>query len=67
MHVVVVFWNDFKAGVVEGYDVAFVHGDRLVSWLSEQRQTVVDPNQVAETAACIKKLRPPEHAFRWSR
>jgi hypothetical protein len=63
---VVVFWNDFTAGVVEDRDVVFVHGHRLVPWLREQTPTL-DRERVAGVAACIKQVRPPEHTSWWAR
>jgi Nuclease-related domain len=61
---VMVFWNDFDAGLVEGENIIFVHGDRLVGWLQEQRGQM-SPDWVTHVAACIKDARPPEHRT-WS-
>jgi hypothetical protein len=63
---VMVFWNHFDAGLVEGENIVFVHGDRLVGWLQEQRGEM-SSEWVDHVAACIKKARPPEHPALWNR
>ncbi len=63
---VVVFWNKFEAGLVTGDDVVFVHGNRLVGWLQEQRAEMT-ADCVAHVTACIKQARPPEHRAWWDR
>lgn len=63
---VVVFWNKFEAGLVEGKNIVFVHGDRLVGWLEEQSGEM-SPDWVAQVAACIEDVRPPEHRVWWDR
>ncbi len=62
----VVFWNRFEAGVVKGENVVFVHGERLVDWLGEQKPKM-SPERVAHVAACIQGARPSEHAGWWKR
>ncbi len=57
---VVVFWNPFPAGVVDGETVAFIHGERLGSWFEEQPVKIA-PDAVARTAEAIIAARPPEH------
>ena len=54
---VVVFWNEFEAGRVDGENIVFVHGDRLVDWLQEQRGEMSN-DWVAHVAACIREARP---------
>ena len=51
---VMVFWNRFDAGLVEGKNIVFVHCDRLVGWLEEQRGEM-SSDWVAHVAACIKE------------
>jgi hypothetical protein len=63
---VVIFWNEFEAGHVMGDNIVFVHGDRLVDWLREQKPRI-PPERVAHIAACIKDARPPEHRGWWDR
>jgi hypothetical protein len=63
---VVVFWNKFEAGWVDGENIVFVHGDRLVDWLQEQRGEMSN-DWVAHVAACIGEARPPEHRGWWDR
>ena len=63
---VVVFWNDFEAGQVLSKDVVYVHGDRLVDWLQEQRPQIT-ANKVARAASCIDDVRPFEHRAWWDR
>jgi Nuclease-related domain len=63
---VVVFWNKFEAGRVDGENIVFVHGDRLAGWLQEQRGEM-SSDWVAHVAACIKEARPPEHRPWWDR
>jgi hypothetical protein len=63
---VVVFWNDFEAGLVTGNNVVFVHGDRLVGWLEEQTSET-SPETVARITEAIKAVRPPEHRAWWDR
>ncbi len=63
---VMVFWNRFDAELVEGENIVFVHGDRLVGWLEEQRSEMSSA-WVAHVAACIKEARPSEHRARWNR
>ena len=63
---VVVFWNPFEAGVVVGQNVVFVHGERLVGWLEEQRPTMA-ADMVARVAEGIAVVRPPEHRAWWDR
>jgi hypothetical protein len=57
---VVVFWDKFDSGLVMRNNVVFVHGDRLVDWLREQRTRLTADN-VVYIAACIRAARPPEH------
>lgn len=63
---VVVFWNKFDAGRVIGDKIVFVHGERLVDWLGEQKPRMT-PERVAHVAACIQDARPPEHPGWWTR
>lgn len=63
---VVVFWNKFDAGLVPGNNVIFVHGDRLVEWLSEQKPTMT-PERVDYVAATIRATRRSEARFWWWR
>jgi hypothetical protein len=63
---VVVFWNTFEAGLVMSESVVFVHGDRLVDWLQEQRPRMT-ANEVAHIASCISEIRPCEHRAWWKR
>lgn len=56
---VVVFWNPFPAGVVDGETVAFVHGERLGGWL-EAQPAKITPDAVARAAAAIVAARPSE-------
>ncbi len=63
---VVVFWNEFEAGRVDGENIVFVHGDHLVGWLQEQRGEM-SRDWVDHVAACIKEARPPEHRAWWDR
>jgi hypothetical protein len=63
---VVVFWDKFDSGLVMRNNVVFVHGDRLVDWLREQRTRLTADN-VVYIAACIRAARPPEHRRWWSR
>jgi hypothetical protein len=63
---VMVFWNRFDAGLVEGKNIVFVHGDRLVGWLEEQRGEM-SRDWVDHVAACIEEARPPEHRAWWDR
>jgi hypothetical protein len=63
---VVVFWNKFEAGRVDGEKIVFVHGDRLVGWLEEQ-QGEMSSDWIAHVAACIKEARPPGHHVWWDR
>jgi hypothetical protein len=63
---VVVFWNEFEAGLVRGHNVVFIHGDRLADWLQEQRTTMT-LDMVDSVAACIKDARPSEHRGWWNR
>jgi len=63
---VVVFWNKFEAGRVEGENIVFVHGDHLVGWLEEQRGEM-SRDWVNHVSACIKEARPPEHHVWWDR
>jgi hypothetical protein len=63
---VMVFWNHFDAGLVEGENIVFVHGDRLVGWLQEQRGEM-SSEWVDHVVTCIKKARPPEHPALWNR
>jgi hypothetical protein len=63
---VMVFWNRFDAGLVEGKNIVFVHGDRLVGWLEEQRGEM-SSHWVDHVAACIKEARPREHRVWWDR
>jgi hypothetical protein len=63
---VVVFWNRFEAGLVVSENVVFVHGDRLVDWLQEQRPHMT-AEEVARIAFSIAEVRPPEHRAWWDR
>jgi hypothetical protein len=57
---VVVFWNRFEAGRIDGENIVFIHGDHLVDWLREQKLAMT-PERVAHVAAHIKDARPTEH------
>lgn len=63
---IVVFWNPFEAGLVESESVVFVHGDRLVYWLQEQRPHMT-ANEVTHITSCIAEIRPCEHRAWWKR
>ncbi len=63
---VVVFWNKFEAGRVDGENIVFVHGDHLVGWLQEQRGEM-SRDWVDHVAACIEEVRPPELRGWWDR
>ena len=56
---VVVFWNEFSAGLVEREGLVFVSGKRLASW-HEQLPKSLEPQQVASMAACVKEKREME-------
>jgi len=60
---VVVFWNEFPAGLLELDDLVFISGKRLASWL-EQLPKTLEPQQVASVAACVMEKRPREHQLR---
>lgn len=62
---VMVFWNKFDAGVLEGERIVFVHGERLMSWLQEQPQAM-SSEWVADVAAHIRQAREPAQAAWWS-
>ena len=59
---VVVFWNEFSAGLVEREGLVFVSGKRVASWL-EQLPKSLEPQQVASVGACVKEQRPRENRF----
>lgn len=59
---VVVFWNEFSAGLVEREGLAFVSGKRLASWLEQQPKSL-ESQQVVSVAACVKEKRSREHRF----
>lgn len=61
---VVVFWNKFDAELVKGHKIVFVHGERLVGWLEEQRGEM-SRDWIDHVASCIKEARPPEHRAWW--
>ena len=63
---VVVFWNPFPAGLVNGSRVVFLSGERLAGWLQEQRPKV-EPDMVSRVAAAIAHMRPPENQAWWER
>lgn len=63
---VVVFWNKFEAGRIDGENIVFIHGDRLVDWLRQQESKPTQET-VAAVAACIKDVRPSEHRGWWTR
>jgi hypothetical protein len=63
---VVVFWNDFEAKLVTSEKVVFVHGNRLVSWLQEQRP-VLGVDRVVGVGSHIEDVRPPENRAWWAR
>jgi hypothetical protein len=63
---VVVFWNRFQAGRIDGENIVFIHGDCLVDWL-RQPESKLTPETVANVAACIKDVRPTERRGWWTR
>jgi hypothetical protein len=63
---VVVFWNEFEAGIVRGDNVVFIHGDHVVDWLEEQAPEMA-PDMVAPIAIAIEAVRPAEHRCWWDR
>lgn len=40
---VVVFWSPFPAGMVEGSNIVFVHGDELIQWLRSKPDRMSAP------------------------
>jgi hypothetical protein len=61
---VVVFWNDFPAGLAEENRVVFLGGERLADRLREQSPKI-DANTVPSPAAAIAATRPPECRTWW--
>lgn len=51
---VVVFWNPFAAGLVNGDGVIYLHGTRLTGWLEEQSPKIA-PDMVSRVAAAIAR------------
>ena len=56
---VVVFWNPFPAGLVDGESITFLHGERLVAWLQQQPEQMPG-SAVREVARAITDARPWE-------
>lgn len=52
---IVVLWCDFPAGVAEHAGVTYVHGDRLVRWLTEQPE-IVSPQSLESARSCLRRL-----------
>jgi hypothetical protein len=52
---VVVLWCDFPAGVAEHAGVTYVHGDRLVRWLTEQPE-IVSAQSLESARSCLRRL-----------
>jgi hypothetical protein len=52
---VVVLWCDFPAGVAEHAGVTYVHGYRLVRWLTEQPE-IVSPQSLESARSCLRRL-----------
>ena len=52
---IVVLWCDFPAQVAEHGGVTYVHGDRLVRWLTEQPPTV-SPQSLESARSCLRRL-----------
>jgi hypothetical protein len=52
---VVVLWCDFPAGVAEHAGVTYVHGDRLIRWLTEQ-PAIVSAQSLESARSCLRRL-----------
>lgn len=52
---VVVLWCEFPAGVAEHAGVTYVHGDRLIRWLTEQ-SAIVSPQSLESARSCLRRL-----------
>ena len=52
---VVVLWCDFPAQVAEHGGVTYVHGDRLVRWLTEQ-PPMVSTQSLESARSCLRRL-----------
>ena len=59
---VIVFWNDFEQGVVDGHErrkITFLHGEQVAEWLREETKGGTKSSEwVAEVTSCIKETRP---------
>jgi hypothetical protein len=53
VHAAIVLWSPFEQRVLEGKQVAFVHGDELTQWLRKQPARL-RPQQIAAITAVIR-------------